>query len=202
MRFPDNPTYEINSWLSNSDPKPQSATSSAPSSHPPQGSSNSFSNSSSWQTSTPPQTSYDVLTNKKARDLNAEKHLAIAALNLRNPRAELVTVDTPGSLKILSKPNTVNKFVLTKDNQMIIGNIDKDVPPKWLSHPTIAEIGAGSGQSSNVVSAGYIKKDFTGQTRLSNTSGHYQPTVRDLRPTQEHLRNMGVDSTKGQCTIA
>lgn len=161
-----------------------------------------YSNSGSWQPSAPPQPPPPPLKNTKAVDLNAEKHLAGGALNLRNPRAELVPVKKPEDLNIVSKPNTVTKFVFTQDNQLILGNIDKGVPPKWLSHPAIAEMGAGEGKSNSVVSAGYIKKDFTGQTRLSNVSGHYLPRQSDLRPAQEHLRNMGVDSTKGQCTIA
>jgi hypothetical protein len=141
------------------------------------------------------------LTNTKACDLNAEKHLAGAVLNLRSPRARLVHVNKPDDLSVLSGSGAVSKFVFTQDKKLFIGNIDKSAPLKWLSHPAIAEIGGGGGQSGAVVSAGYIKKDFMGQTRLSSTSGHYLPKTSDLRPVQEHLRCMGVNSTKGKCTI-
>jgi len=144
---------------------------------------------------------YAVLSNSKARDLNAEKHLAGAALNPRNPKGQLVSINEPKDLKILEKPTSLNKFVLTQDGKMVIGNIDKSVPPKWMSHPSIAEFGAGPGQSQNVVSAGYLKKNLMGNVQLSHTSGHYLPDKSDLRPAQQHLRNMGVQSTKGECVI-
>nr|WP_315416220.1 hypothetical protein [uncultured Pseudomonas sp.] len=144
---------------------------------------------------------YKPLVNTRSRDLNAEKHLADAALNPRNPKAQLVKLNQPKDLDILNKPTSLNKFILTRDGQMIVGNVDKSVPPKWVSHPALAEIGAGPGQSQNVISAGYIKKDFMGKTRLSHTSGHYLPQQSDLRPAQQHLKNMGVTSTKGECAI-
>lgn len=142
-----------------------------------------------------------VLVNTRARDLNAELHLAGAALNPRAARAELVRITKPDDLKVVLKPDTVSKFVFTQDNQLIIGTIDKSAPPKWLSHPAIAEIGAGSGQSEKVVSAGYIRKDAFGKFHLSDVSGHYLPKKSDLRPAQEYLRNMGVDSTKSKFPI-
>ncbi|MCF5023463.1 hypothetical protein [Pseudomonas lurida] len=144
---------------------------------------------------------YEPLINTKSRDLNAEKYLASAALNPRNPKAQLVKLNQPKDLDVLEKPTSLNKFILTRDGQMIVGNIDKSVPPKWVSHPALAEIGAGHGQSQNVISAGYIKKDFMGKTRLSHTSGHYLPQQSELRPAQQHLRDMGVTSTKGECVI-
>ncbi|MBV6663651.1 hypothetical protein KV572_22100 [Pseudomonas yamanorum] len=161
----------------------------------------STSNSGSRQSTPPGQKPNPVLTNTKARDLNAEKHLAGAALNPRAPRAELVSITKPEDLNVVSKPNTVSKFVFTQDKQLIVGNIDKDAPPKWLSHPAIAEIGAGSGQSGQVVSAGYIRKDIMGKIHLSNVSGHYLPKQNDLKPAQEYLKNLGVDSTKSMLPI-
>ncbi|MGQ7862003.1 dermonecrotic toxin domain-containing protein [Pseudomonas sp. 32A] len=159
------------------------------------GASSTF-NSGSGQSTPSGQKPHPVLVNTKARDLNAEKHLAGAALNPRAPRAELVPITKPEDLNVVSKPNTVSKFVFTQDKQLIVGNIDKDAPPKWLSHPAIAEIGAGSGQSGQVVSAGYIRKDIMGKIHLSNVSGHYLPKQNDLKPAQEFLKNLGVDSTK------
>ncbi|QVN00284.1 hypothetical protein [Pseudomonas rhodesiae] len=157
-------------------------------------SSNPSGSSSSWS-------SDKRLSNTKSRDLNAELHLAGAALNPRTPKAQLVNVNQPKDLGILDKPTSLNKFVLTQGGQMVVGNIDKSVPTKWLSHPAIAELGAGPGQSQHVVSAGYIKKDFMGNTRLSHTSGHYLPTKDDLKPAQQHLKDMGVTSTKNDCSI-
>ncbi len=78
---------------------------------------------------------YALLNNTKARDLNAELHLAGAALNPRSPRGQLVNVNQPKDLKILDKPTSLNKFVLTQGGQLVVGNIDKNVPPKWMSHP-------------------------------------------------------------------
>lgn len=161
----------------------------------------SASNSGSRQSTPSGQKPHPVLVNTKARDLNAEKHLAGAALNPRAPRAELVSITKPEDLNVVSKPNTVSKFVFTQDKQLIVGNIDKDAPPKWLSHPAIAEIGAGSGQSGQVVSAGYIRKDIMGKIHLSNVSGHYLPKQNDLKPAQEYLKNLGVDSTKSMLPI-
>lgn len=168
----------------------------APSTH------SSWSSNPSGSSSSGSSYSNKPLTNTKSRDLNAEMHLAGAALNPRNPKAQLVNINQPRDLNILEQPTSLNKFVLTQQGEMVIGNIDKSVPPKWLSHPAIAELGAGPGQSQNVVSAGYIKKDLMGNTRLSYTSGHYLPKQADLRPAQQHLRNMGVESTKGDCSIA
>ena len=145
---------------------------------------------------------YALLSNSKARDLNAEMHLAGAALNPKNPKGQLVNLKESKDLKILERPTSLNKFVLTQDGNMVVGNIDKSVPPKWMSHPSIAEIGAGPGQSQNVVSAGYMKKNLMGKVQLSNTSGHYLPSKSDLRPAQQHLRNMGTESTKSECVIA
>ncbi|WP_143521256.1 hypothetical protein [Pseudomonas sp. 2995-1] len=144
---------------------------------------------------------YALLNNTKARDLNAELHLAGAALNPKNPRGQLVNVNQPKDLKILDKPTSLNKFVLTQGGQLVVGNIDKNVPPKWMSHPAIAEIGAGPGQSQKIVSAGYMKKNLLGKVCLSNTSGHYLPKQSDLRPALQHLRSMGVEATKGVCVI-
>jgi hypothetical protein len=161
----------------------------------------SSSNAGSWQSTSSSQKTLPVLANTKARDLNAEKHLAGGALNTRAPRAELVSITKPEDLNVVSKPNTVSKFVFTQDKQLIVGNIDKGVPPKWLSHPAIAEIGAGTGQSEQVISAGYIRKDRMGKTHLSNVSGHYLPKQSDLKPAQEYLKNMGVGSTKSKLPI-
>lgn len=120
----------------------------------------------------------------------------------KNPKGQLVNLKESKDLKILERPTSLNKFVLTQDGNMVVGNIDKSVPPKWMSHPSIAEIGAGPGQSQNVVSAGYMKKNLMGKVQLSNTSGHYLPSKSDLRPAQQHLRNMGTESTKSECVIA
>lgn len=144
---------------------------------------------------------YALLNNTKARDLNAELHLAGAALNPKNPRGQLVNVNQPKDLNILDKPTSLNKFVLTQGGQLVVGDIDKNVPPKWMSHPAIAEIGAGPGQSQKIVSAGYMKKNLLGKVCLSNTSGHYLPKQSDLRPALQHLRSMGVEATKGVCVI-
>ncbi|WP_156421245.1 dermonecrotic toxin domain-containing protein [Pseudomonas libanensis] len=163
--------------------------------------SSSSSDAGSWRIESPGQKPLPVLVNTRARDLNAEMHLAGAALNPRAARAELMRITTSQDLNVVLKTNTVSKFVFTQDNQLIIGTIDKSAPPKWLSHPAIAEIGAGSGQSEKVVSAGYIRKDALGKFHLSNVSGHYQPRRSDLRPVQEYLRNMGVDSTKSKFPI-
>lgn len=86
---------------------------------------------------------------------------------------------------------------MTGDGQMVVAYINKNVAPKMVSHPAVAEVGAGAGagQSSNVVSAGYLKQTLTGKTYLSNTSGHYQPTKNDMKPAQDHLEKIGVKST-------
>lgn len=144
---------------------------------------------------------YPVLNNSKARGLNAEMHLAGATLNPRNPKGQLVNINEPKDLKILEKPTSLNKFVVTQNGKMVVGNIEKSRSPKSISHPSIAEKGAGAGESQNVVSAGYLKKNFMGKVQLVPISGHYRPSTDNLRPAQQHLRNMGVQSTKGECVI-
>lgn len=165
----------------------------------------SYSANSSW-TSAPSGSSYTSknypkLTNTKARDLNAELHLAGAATNPRNAMATVTNVKKSEDLNVAKTPNTVTKFVVTGDGQMAIANISKNVAPKMVSHPAIAEIGVGPGQSNNIVSAGYLKQTITGKTHLSSTSGHYLPTKEHMRPAQDHLENMGVRSTKNQLGI-
>ncbi|WP_339467985.1 hypothetical protein [Pseudomonas sp. EL_65y_Pfl1_R83] len=167
----------------------------------------SFSTTSSWS-STPTGAhdastkngyeGYRKLTNTRAKDLNAEMHLAGAATNPRNPIATVTTIKKPDDLNIAKKPNTITKFVVTGDGQMVVANINKNVAPKMVSHPAVAEMGAGAGQSSNVVSAGYLKQTLTGKTYLSNTSGHYQPAKNDMKPAKYHLEKIGVKSTNSK----
>jgi hypothetical protein len=159
----------------------------------------SYSTTSSW-TSNPSGSSdtsknYPKLTNTKSTDLNAELHLAGAATNPRAASATVTNVTKPEDLNVVKTPNTVTKFVVTGDGQMAIANISKKVTPKMVSHPATAEIGTGAGQSNNVVSAGYLKKTLTGKTYLSNTSGHYQPTKKEMAPAQDHLEKMGVQTS-------
>ena len=129
-------------------------------------------------------------------------HLAGAATNPRNPTATVISVKKPEDLNVMRKPNTVTKFVVTGDGQMVVANINKNIAPKMVSHPAAAEMGAGFGQSNNVVSAGYLKQTLTGKTYLSNTSGHYQPTKNDLRPAQAHLETLGIKASMNRLGVS
>lgn len=165
----------------------------------------SYSTNSSW-TSHPSGSSetsknYPKLANTKSRDLNAELHLAGAATNPRLASATVTNVKRPDDLNVAKTPNTVTKFVVTGDGQMAIANISKNVAPKMVSHPATAEMGIGAGQSNNVVSAGYLKQTLTGKTYLSNTSGHYLPTKKDMAPAQDHLAKIGVQSSTNRLGI-
>ncbi|AMN82179.1 hypothetical protein [Pseudomonas azotoformans] len=144
---------------------------------------------------------YPKLPNTKERDLDAELHLAGWATTPRTRTATVTNVKKPEDLNIAKTPNTITKFVVTRDGQMAIANISKDVAPKMISHPATAELGVGAGQSNNIVSAGYLKQTMTGRTHLSNTSGHYLPTKENMRPAQDYLEKIGVKSTKSQLGV-
>jgi RHS repeat-associated protein len=136
------------------------------------------------------------LRNTRAGDISAEMHLADTALHPRLHYAKMVPVTHAEDLNVLSESGKANKFVFTGDRKFVIGSIDKTSPPKWLSHPALAERGVGSGASSRVISAGYIDRDIMGRVRLSNVSGHYMPGVADLKPAQDYLSGIGVHASK------
>jgi RHS repeat-associated protein len=140
-----------------------------------------------------------ILKNTKDKLLAVEKNLANEAIE--GGRAIIKQIRGRSGLKnLLSKSGRVNKFILTEDNRFIIGSMKKNVKgwrfdPKYVSHPSIAEIGLGSGESNRVISAGYIKKSM-GEIRIVNHSGHYRPDFDSLRQVQKILEDMGVNVSK------
>ncbi|MFJ4440936.1 RHS repeat-associated core domain-containing protein [Pseudomonas sp. NPDC089422] len=88
-----------------------------------------------------------------------------------------------------------NKFILTRDNNFLIGSYrfeDGD-----LSHASIARLGQiALGGQSEIVSAGYIIRAGESFT-LTNTSGHYQPSVEQLKPARDYLESLGANVRHG-----
>jgi RHS repeat-associated protein len=98
-------------------------------------------------------------------------------------------------LEILKSTDQIHKFILTRDNHLIIGSyVDPDslLDPK---HSAIARLAAPSFRfDKEVVSAGVITRVRNGY-KIINDSGHYQPPPKSNTLAKFRLRGLGVNAT-------
>nr|WP_180207153.1 RHS repeat-associated core domain-containing protein [Pseudomonas sp. SbOxS1]NYU07451.1 RHS repeat-associated core domain-containing protein [Pseudomonas sp. SbOxS1] len=113
--------------------------------------------------------------------------------NIKHNKTKIRTIKSIKDLDILEQPNTVNKYILNKNNKLIIGtiadNMDESIVP---SHASIARHASNTDKiSSEVISAGYLIRTDNGYT-VTNHSGHYLPTPERTTITKFKLRGMGA----------
>jgi RHS repeat-associated protein len=132
---------------------------------------------------------WKALGNWYADELSEDVKLAIQSI--KNQTTHITLVKNPASLFRLNDSQFKHKFVFTRDRNFFIGSYSADEP----SHPSIAHLGQGiTGTKSEVVSAGGIIKDGNGYT-LDTHSGHYKPSVEQLKPAKAHLESLGIAVT-------
>lgn len=83
------------------------------------------------------------------------------------------------------------KYVLTKDNQLIVASSGAKNSPTYISHPSLAErVG-----SKKVISAGTFRVGSLGEVFVYNRSGHYRPEFASLAGAVEKFRSLGFEPT-------
>lgn len=129
---------------------------------------------------------WKALGNWYADDLAND--VTLASKSIKEQKTHITLVKNSANLSRLDDPQYQHKFVFTRDKKFFIGSYSADEP----SHPSIAYLGQQTtGTRSDVVSAGSIIKDGEGYT-LDNHSGHYMPSIEQLKPAQAHLESLGI----------
>ncbi|MFG0400949.1 RHS repeat-associated core domain-containing protein [Pseudomonas sp. zjy_11] len=132
---------------------------------------------------------WKALGNWYVDELSEDVKLAIQSI--KNQTTHITLVENPASLSRLNDSQFKHKFIFTRAKNFFIGSYSADEP----SHPSIAHLGQWiTGTKSDVVSAGSIMKDGNGYT-LDSSSGHYMPSVEQLKPAQAHLESLGIAVT-------
>lgn len=85
---------------------------------------------------------------------------------------------------------TPQKFVINSDYEMVISTSGDKNTNAYLSHPSLTEILA----NKRIISAGTLFTGSLGEVLINNSSGHYRPTLADLGPAVEKLRELGLDT--------
>lgn len=124
------------------------------------------------------------LTNLRAQTLDYESQLAGWAI--KEKKAFTLKINNKSDLRILKNKNYKYKFILTDEQELIIGGIKKNQNTKILSHPFIAT----QTKTSNIISAGHMTRTAN-RIQIINKSGHYHPALSNLLPTKQHIESLG-----------
>lgn len=113
--------------------------------------------------------------------------------NIKHSKTSIKTISKKSDLGILEQPGRVNKYVLNKDNTLVVGSIADDMDESIVpSHASIIKYAATHDNvSREVVSAGYIIRSDDGYI-VTNHSGHYMPKPKRTTLTKFKLRALGV----------
>jgi len=125
---------------------------------------------------------------------------ALATAYLKKNPANMTLITNKESLNVIRSIKLQHKFVLTRDNQLIIGsgpfpNPNPNINTFELKHSAIARIAASDFQvDDNIVSTGVIAKTPGGYL-ITNDSGHYKPAPETNALAKFKLRSLGVNAT-------
>ncbi|WP_434674283.1 RHS repeat-associated core domain-containing protein [Pseudomonas sp. R1-15] len=113
--------------------------------------------------------------------------------NIKYSKTSIKTISKKSDLGILEQPGRVNKYVLNKDNTLVVGSIADDMDESIVpSHASIIKYAATHDNvSREVVSAGYIIRSDDGYI-VTNHSGHYMPKPKRTTLAKFKLRALGV----------
>jgi RHS repeat-associated protein len=113
--------------------------------------------------------------------------------NMKYNKTSIKTISKKSDLGFLEQPGRVNKYVLNKDNALVIGSIADDMDESIVpSHASIIKYAATHDNvSGDVVSAGYIIRSHEGYI-VTNHSGHYMPKPKRTTLAKFKLRALGV----------
>lgn len=122
---------------------------------------------------------------------------ASAAAHIIKKQASITLITNKESLNIIKSTNLQHKFILTRDNQLIVGSgpFRATNAAFELKHSAIARIAASDLQVDNrIVSAGIITETPNGY-QITNDSGHYKPAPEVNTLAKFKLRSLGVNAT-------
>ncbi|MFP3515237.1 RHS repeat-associated core domain-containing protein [Pseudomonas sp. SIMBA_077] len=113
----------------------------------------------------------------------------------------ITIVKSKKDLAIVNKKELLHKYILTKDNTLLLSSISKqfaiknpDLSVVYPSHASLARYLAWGGMNAEVVSAGSLTK-IKGGYQATNISGHYKPTAERVTLVKFKLRSKGVNAT-------
>jgi RHS repeat-associated protein len=140
------------------------------------------------------------LPNVKSAAIAAED--TVLKWNIKHSKTSVKIISKKSDLEFLEQPGRRNKYILTKDNNLVIGSFADDIGERREpSHASIIKYAAiHNNISSEVVSAGNIRRSEDGYI-VSNHSGHYLPKPERTKLTKFKLRALGVRASSEDIDI-